>query len=1172
MAERNWTDEQRNAINSRGGTLLLSAAAGSGKTAVLVERITKLMTTGNEPVDPSNLLVVTFTNAAAAEMRARVNDSIDELIKKNPSDSFLRNIKMKLPEAKITTMDSFCISFVREHFHMADIEPDFNILDNSEINILTYDAMSATLERICREEPELYDKLNTVTSFGRDDNSLTEKIIRLYNYSLSHPFPDSWLDSIMQMYESDGDIKDTVWGKIILDEVRFTANYSISLIENALTQMQEDEVVNDVYSAHFTVILSKLRDTYEIIINGDWDSIFTALNDLSLGSLPRVPRGYGKNPTKLQAESQFTLARKLMNECRESVCTDTAGHMDDLDRLRPVMQGLVSAVREFRTNFDNLKRSRNSYTFTDIMHKALSLLAVNENGEIRKTALAVEMSEMFREILIDEYQDTNEAQDMLFATLSRKNSNMFMVGDVKQSIYRFRLAMPEIFVKKSREYCDYDGENYPAKIILGRNFRSRKGVLDNINFLFKNIMSDYVGEMEYTDADALYYGDTYNKDTVPAAELHMLKTKTSAEEAEYIARLIRKTVAEGTPVQMKNGTRPATYGDFCILLRSTAGKTDIFEEALKNNDIPVTCEKKSGLFSATETSVFISLLKIINNPTDDVAMLSVMFSPLYGFTPDDTAKIRLYKKRCNLYTCIKEAAQDMNKAAILLDDISRFRRMTAVMPTDTFVRTLLDTTGYLSVVSACENGECRRLNLLMLCSLASDYSSKGGVGLGGFIRYLDRISESGNDIAAASDASADSSAVKIMSIHKSKGLEFPFVILADSSKTFNTMDISTEMIISTSAGVGMKITDSPNLKRYSSLGHAAAKLAVKRATASEEMRILYVAMTRAKERFIAVGAVTKPEERLREAANSFSGEKPSPCAVLHASSYMKWLLMGFIRHPDMKKICEETGNFVLHDYKNADSRLRVIITSPDEDENDTETAEITLYPEEFDEATVEEIRKRASYEYPFVIPPDARPKRAASDFEQKHFNAEYFATSKPAFMSDGKLSAAEAGTANHLFLQNLDFYSDDINGQLKAMTEKGILSKNQADAVRTSKVRKFLSSPLCTRIRNADSVMREKEFMVRINLGDIDKTVNDNVKDEIIIVRGKTDLVFTENNEAVVVDYKTDRGKTPEDFVNTYSGQLDIYRRAMEIILGMPVKETLIYSLDMEETIICGEK
>ena len=676
--------------------------------------------------------------------------------------------------------------------------------------------------------------------------------------------------------------------------------------------------------------------------------------------------------------------------------------------------------------------------------------------------------------------------------------------------------------------------------------------------------------MQYTDSEALYYGDIYNEDVVPAAEIHMLNTKVSSEEAEYIARLIRKTITDGTVVQTKNGTRPATYGDFCILLRSTSGKTDIFEEALKNNGIPVTCEKKTGLFAGTETTVFLSLLKIINNPTDDVSMLSVMFSPLYGFTADDTAAIRLYKKHCNLYTCIKEASADMPKAKILIDDLNRFRRMAAMMPVDTFIRTLLDITGYLSIVSACNNGESRRLNLLLLCSIAQDFTSKGGTDTGGFIRYIDRISESGNDIAAASDASADSSAVKIMSIHKSKGLEFPFVILADCAKNFNTQDISAEMIISTSAGVGIKITDSPNLKKYSSLGHAAAKLAVKRATMSEEMRVLYVAMTRAKERFIAVGSATKPEERIRDAINSLSGDKPSPCAVLHASSYLKWLLMGFIRHPDMKKICEETGNCIVHDYKNADSRLRVLITSPDDEESVQENKDIPIPEAVYNEEITEEIRKRTDYEYPFVIPADIRPKSAASDFEKKHFNSEYFATSRPDFMSEGKISAAEAGTANHLFLQNLDFFSDDVSGQLKAMTEKGIFSKKQADAIRLDKVGKFLSSPLCTRIRNADSVMREKEFTVRINIGDIYKTVNDNVKDEKIILLGKADLVFIENNEAVVVDYKTDRGKTPEDFINAYSGQLDMYRRATEIILGIPVKETLIYSLDLEKTITCG--
>ncbi len=1165
MAERIWTKEQNDAITSRGGTLLLSAAAGSGKTAVLVERIIKLMTEGNEPVSPENLLVVTFTNAAAAEMRTRINNSVDALISKNPSDSFLRNVRMKLPEAKITTMDSFCMGLVREHFHIAEIEPDFTMLDNSEAQILIAEAMNAMYEKMCTENPDVYDILNSTTSYYGDDESLSGKILRLYNYSLSHPFPDLWLDSIKAMYDSDGDIRESVWGSIILEEIKRTADYSLSLVRDALCIITEDEVIENHYRDTYEATLLSLEKTAEIIKNGSWDEIFTCMDSFSFCSPAKAPRGYGKDPIKLAAESNYKLAEKLMGECKKSICTDTLGNASDMEILRPVIKGLIDAVRDFRTNYNELKKARNSYTFTDIMHKTLSLLIKEENGEIRKTSLAYDLQETYREILIDEYQDTNEAQDMLFATLSRNNTNMFMVGDVKQSIYRFRLAMPEIFVKKSREYHDYDNENYPAKIILGRNFRSRKGILDNINFLFRNIMSDYVGEMEYTDQDALYYGDGYDEDTEPAVELRLLRTKSRATEAEYIADLIRKMIDEGATVYENKERRKAVYSDFCILLRSTAGKTGIYEEALKSKNIPVSCEKKTGLFSCIETGIFLSLLKTISNPTDDVALLTVMFSPLYGFTADDAAQVKLYGKKKNLYSCIREASADFRKAKNLLDDLTYYRKTAAVMPVDTFIRTLLDSTGYMSVVSALENGETKKLNLLLLCSLASDYVSKGGTDLGGFLRYVNKITANGEDVSAASDASADSSAVKILSIHKSKGLEFPFIILADCAKPFNKNDTSAEMIISADAGVGIKITNGARLQSYTTLGHRAARLAVKRSTASEEMRILYVAMTRAKEKFIAVGSVTKPEDVLSKAVNAYSGNSISPCAVLNADSYLKWLLMGFITHPDMRPVTDKLSYNSVSDFKNADSRMKIVIdepVSPDEEVSKDEVSDIQP-----DEALIELIRKKVSFVYPFTIPASARPKRVASDFEEKRFNAEHFAKSKPDFMHEEKLTPAQRGTANHLFLQNLDFDAQSIESELLRMKNQGLLTEKQADAIRTDKVKAFIGSELFARIKNADEVMREKEFTVQIKLGDVDSTVADNVKDEKFLVLGKADLVFIEKGEAVVVDYKTDRRKTENDFIAAYAGQLDMYRRAMEQILGMPVKETLIYSLELEQTI-----
>ncbi|MBR5233088.1 MAG: helicase-exonuclease AddAB subunit AddA [Clostridia bacterium] len=1165
MAERIWTKEQNDAITSRGGTLLLSAAAGSGKTAVLVERIIKLMTEGSEPVSPENLLVVTFTNAAAAEMRTRINNSVDKLISENPSDSFLRNVRMKLPEAKITTMDSFCMGLVREHFHIAEIEPDFTMLDNSEAQILISEAMNAMYEKMCTENPEVYDILNSATSYYGDDESLSGKILRLYNYSLSHPFPDLWLDSIQAMYDYDGDITQSVWGKIILEEIKRTADYSLSLVKDALSIITADEVLENHYRDTYEATLLSLEKAIDIINYGGWDEIYNCLQSFSFLSPARAPRGYGKDPIKLAAESNYKLAEKLMGECSKSICTDSQGNASDMAILRPVIKGLIDAVRDFRTNYNELKKARNSYTFTDIMHKTLSLLIKAENGEIRKTALAYDLQQTYREILIDEYQDTNEAQDMLFATLSRNNTNMFMVGDVKQSIYRFRLAMPEIFVKKSREYHDFDNENYPARIILGRNFRSRKGVLDNINFLFRNIMSDYVGEMEYTDRDALYYGEGYDEDTEPAVELRLLRTKSRETEARYIASLIRKMIDEGATVYENKQRRKAVYSDFCILLRSTSGKTGIYEEALKELNIPVSCEKKSGLFSCVETGIFLSLLKTINNPTDDVALLTVMFSPLYGFTADDAAEVKLYGKKKNLYSCLKDASADIKKAKTLLDDLSYYRKTAAVMPVDTFIRTLLDTTGYMSVVSALENGETKKLNLLMLCSIASDFVSKGGTDLGRFIRYVNKITSNGEDISAASDASANSSAVKILSIHKSKGLEFPFIILADCAKSFNKNDTSAEMIISSDAGVGIKITNGERFQSYTTLGHRAARLAVKRSTSSEEMRILYVAMTRAREKFIAVGSVTKPEDAVSKAVNAYSGSSISPCAVLNADSYLKWLLMGYITHPDMRPLTEQLSFLSVSDFKNADSRLKVVIDEPEETESEETDEEIhNTLP---DEAIIELIREKVSFVYPYDIPSSARPKKIASDFEEKRFNAEHFAKTKPDFMHDKKLTPAQQGTANHLFLQNLDFTAESIEAELMRMRNQGLLTEKQADAIRTDKVKAFIRSDIFARIKNAEKVMREKEFTVQIKLGDIDSTVADNVKDEKFLVLGKADLVFIENNEAVVVDYKTDRRKTENDFIAAYAGQLDMYRRAMEQILDIPVKETLIYSLELEKTI-----
>ena len=1165
MAETKWTKDQQNAIEARGGTLLLSAAAGSGKTAVLVERIITLLTDEKKPVEPAELLVVTFTNAAAAEMRARITSAVDKLIAKEPSNSFYRNIKMKLPEARITTMDSFCISLVRENFHMAGVEPDFTPIETGEESILVADAMSEMLDKLCSESPEIYNLLNTMTAYNKNDSGLAQKVQELHRFSLSHPFPEKWLCEVEEMYSADADIKNSCWGKIILEEAVQAVEYAGELLEKGLCEIIGHEVIEPKYRDSSEIQSEAVDKVRELIKNASWDMICSGVKGLKFPSLPTAPRGYGSDPVKVSAENKYKTASSAMEGLEKLFCATEAEHKEDMCILSPVVKGLVGAVREFTRIYDEKKRERNSYTFSDIMHFALKLLVTQTDTGYEKTALAYELEQRYYEILIDEYQDTNEAQDMLFTMLSRNGGNMFMVGDVKQSIYRFRLAMPEIFMKKSREYADYDGINYPAKIFLGQNFRSRKGVLDNINFIFGKLMSEYAGEMEYTPKDALYYSDVYSAESAqPDVSLRLLKDADTQTEAEYIADIIEKTVSSGAVVTAKTGERPVRYGDFCILLRSLKGKAEIYESALRRRNIRVIFEKKTSLFDTTEAGVFISLLKVINNPTDDVAMLSVMFSPMYGFNADETAEIKLYDRKQNFYTCLKKCSQSNKKAERLLNDLASYRRMSAVMPFDLFLRTLLDSTGYSAIVSALSNGEDRKMNLLLLCSLGSEYAARGGTGIAGFLRYLSRAAESGAETGAATAGVSDENAVRIMSIHKSKGLEFPYVFLADCGKKINKSDASEDMIVSPTAGVGMVIINNEKLQKYSSLGHMAAKIAVKRATVSEELRILYVAMTRAREKLIAVASVGKIENEIKNALSSAACRKVPSFAVLGATTYARWLMMGFIKHPDMRKLVNSYGFSVESDFAQAHSSLEVIAeTQFAVAENDI------LQPARVipDSTVIDEIRIRAEYRYPFIMPSDTRPKRVASDFEKHRFNEMYFATSKPSFMQGDKLNAAQAGTANHLFMQNFDFSNPDSRKECERMLNEGILTREQAKVIRHDKVQRFVESSLFERIKNAVAVYREKDFTVQIRLGDIDGSVNENVADERILVFGKADLVFEEADGLVVVDYKTDRTKTPSDFAEAYSGQLDIYAMSMSQLLEKPVKEKIIYSLELGEEI-----
>lgn len=1154
MSERVWTDDQNKAINSRGGTLLLSAAAGSGKTAVLVERIIKLLTQGNNPIPPSELLVVTFTIAAASEMRMRISAAVDDLIAKDPSNSMYRNIKMHLSEAQISTIDSFCIKLVRENFAKADIEPDFTILDSSEDKIIMADSIARAFDRLCLEEPEIYDMLNSMTSYNMNDSELAKKVIKLYSYSRSHPFPDLWLDSIVDMYEKTNDVKGTIWGKIIVEYIDKRIEEVILLAKNAIVDVAFSEEFHDKYTPVFEDIISDANAFKLLLKNGSWDDIYSFVNSYVVSKLPAAKRGTADYPEKVAAKKKHDTIVKIIKDLPSFICATTAEFNDDIDLQRPLIEQLIKTVKSFAKIYQSAKEERNAYNFTDIMHKAIKLLVtVDEDGSLKKSSMAYDIGNRYAEILIDEYQDTNEAQNMLFEMLSKDGKNMFTVGDVKQSIYRFRLAMPEIFLKKSKEYAHYDGSTYPATVTLGMNFRSRKGILDSINFLFRNIMSEYVGEMEYTDSDALYYGNQYDEDTEPAFELHF----TDEDKGQYVASLVKRILKSGMQIQAKGAKRAVRAGDICILLRSPSSSADVYEKAIRDIGIGCASPKNSGLFDTYEAKLLMAFLRVINNPTDDVSMLSVMMSPMYGFTPDEVANMRISDKKASFYACLK--ASEIEKSKKLLADIESYSAMAAVTPFDVFVRNIIEYSGISACVLAMKNASIRKLNLLQIFNLSSKYTESVNAGLSGFIRYIERLIAQDSQISVAHEPEDDGNSVTIMSIHRSKGLEFPVVILADCSKPLNKMDSKDDMIISSDAGVGMAVINNEKLQKYKSLGQIATRISIMRASASEEMRVLYVAMTRAKEKLYAVINNGNAEEKLAD-YSGFVDENCKACesAVLGANDYATWLYMGFSSHPDVAKEikCVDVNT------KPKESDIKCVINLVDDDAltpvDEVNTSE--------NEGSIEKIKAAAQYVYPYTYPKGARPKHTASEFESKRFIPEYFAKSKPDFLLGDKLNAAQAGTANHLLLQNLDFNAKSVESEIERLETAGIINHRQSLAIRRDEINKFLSSDFCNRIRNADAIYREMEFTAEIKLSDLAEA-NENVADEKIVILGKADLVFVENNRAVIVDYKTDRTKSREELIDAYSGQLDIYKKAMEQLLDVPVGECVIYSLTLSEAI-----
>lgn len=1178
-----WTTDQRHAIECRKGSVLVSAAAGSGKTAVLVERVIRRLTDKDNPCSAEDLLIVTFTRAATAQMREKIGAAILKRLSEDPTDRHLRRQYMLLPFAKICTIDSFCNDLVRENFHALGISPDYSLLDNETAVIMKNDVCEAMLERAYEEDLDgRFSELSDMMSSGSSDEDFAKLIIKMYDISTAYPFPDLWLDSLIGEY-SQPDINKSRWGGIIKKYVCDMLDYCVSSSRDVMTAMESDPIVADAYGAAVQSDINMYAELREKI-NSDWDEALEAFKTVKYMSLGRVPKGY-----ESETKNVVTTARKKLKDLLKKVpgimCVSSEEHADDMRLLRDPVTKLIELVKQFGREYSAEKDKMNSADFSDILHRALNLLAVSDgSGGYIKTDLARELSSHYVEILVDEYQDINEAQDMIFRAISADENNLFTVGDVKQSIYRFRQAMPEIFLRRRSTTHSFESGKYPLGITLGSNFRSRVGVTSCVNYIFRQLMSTEAGELEYDDSEALNAAAKYPERDTPDCELHVVTDKgnradTLEAQARYVAKYIERTVREGKMLVTKGGAlHPASYGDFCILLRTAKNVSSVYANALSERGIPVFSPETGGFFEAAEISFILSLLRVLDNPVQDIPLAAVMLSPLFGFSAGELADIRASaKERLEagetepLYRSVAVSADDgSKKAAAFLKKIESLRRLSLTLSAGELVRRVCEETGFDAIVGAMPDGERRRLNVGLLCDYAEKYEAAGNLGLSGFIRFIDKVARTSGDLATAARPSENADIVRIMTVHQSKGLEFPICILADMQHAFNERDNTESVLISSSAGLGMKRRTEDGISVYDTASRRAAVITSERMGRSEEMRVLYVALTRAKENLVMVTSVPNPEKGLAKVAVECGiGERANPFAVLRMNNFSDLVLTALMRHPAADELRKLSGVDVPIFLSEKDRfKLKVVVS--DSESFMTESAneqKIAAKPVFFNE-----VQARLDYSDPRSVLSSVPAKRAASDGSERGINREYFASSRPAFMSSGGLTPAQRGTATHKFMQFSDYSAAraGIESELARLVDGGFLSEDEGKAVNIGAAKRFFMSPLAERIFASDNVMREKKFAALFPAKFFYPELTGEAAEEKIVVQGIADCVFVEDRELVIVDYKTDTGVDAEALLDRYSAQLEIYREALSQALGMPVKETLLYSFFMNSTVKVG--
>lgn len=1266
MGEAKWTKEQELAIKTRNCNLLVAAAAGSGKTAVLVERIIKVITNEEHPVDIDRLLVVTFTNAAAAEMKERIGEAISKALDKNPESKVLQRQLTLLNKSKITTMHSFCLDVIRNNFHSIDLDPNFRIADGTEEILLKSETIEELFEEKYKqaEETEQSVFLDLVESYGggRNDSKLKDIVLDLFRFVMSGPWPEKWLSEASEAFnvDEDFDFGSTEWGRILKETIKIELLGVKSLVNKAIEMIKNSpglELYLDTYYDDLKVI-----DTLIFSLDSRWGIIQSEFQNVEFSKLKTLKKNtiFDEEMKKKVSDIRNKKVKKKVDNIKnEFFAFDDKDIKENLQFLYPLMKELGDLVLDFNKLYTQKKRDRGLLDFNDLEHLALSILIEkDENGEIKPSETALEFREHFEEVLVDEYQDSNLVQEVIINMVSRKltdNSNVFMVGDIKQSIYRFRQAVPRLFLDKYENYSREEGQK-DRVITLYKNFRSRCEVIDGVNYVFKMLMSKAVGELEYTDEEALNLGADYraledeSSITGGPIELHIIEKRDlekddegestseesesgeDAEEEESLdnIQVEARVAASRIKALMSNeggksfkvfdkkldGYRKLEFRDIVILLRATKDYAPIFVEELEKEGVPVYADTSSGYFETIEIRTMMSLLQIIDNPLQDIPLIAVLRSPMYSFKPEELIDIRLIDNKAPFYVVLKRFAKErpagssedtIGRVNNFLKELESYRNKALHMPIDELIWYLFTTSGYYGYVGAMPGGVQRQANLRILFERARQFENTSYRGLFNFVNFINKLQTNSGDMGSAKILGENENVVRIMSIHKSKGLEFPVVILSGSGKNFNMMDLNDKILYHQRLGLGPEYVNAEKRIEHSTIVKMALRNKIKLETLSEEMRILYVAFTRAKEKLIITGMVNEVEASIAKWWDSLDKdrERISEYAALNAKSYLEWIILALLKHKDGESLRTIAGaeEFNLGKLSTDNSQWNIRVWNKNEvinrKEDKTEEAvdeiEVTCeYLEKIkDEKPVsdfkEEIERRLSYKYKYIeaskIPAKlsvTELKRLANNPEVDEYTTTMFTSKlskKPAFLEEEKgLSAAERGTIMHFVMQHLDLRRVNnfvsIKEQIENMVLTELLTEEQAQSVNVNRILRFFSSNLGIRMLSVKNlkmdVSREVAFHMRIKSTDVNNDLPEEVYgEEKTLLMGVIDCFFKEEDGIVLLDYKTDY-VTEENIgyiKQRYEKQIRYYTEALERITGEKVKEKYIYLFSNGEII-----